>query len=297
MNGYKQKGIALIQVLIISTILSLLAIFITHAVRSQIHLTQHIQGYAKSAAVLETVEAELIHSLNTHKRYRQIDSENVYVSKWNFYGEEFQPKEGVSIKLQDRYGQLSVNHTNRNLSGALMRQLGHSESDIRILLDSMADWVDSDDLKHLNGAEAKFYESQNRVAPRNGYFQSLKEVSNVRKSELLTLSQWQDYFSTALISKFNPLTAHNEILRAYLNNEQIYEQVVNLRTEGQLNGLRFFQLTGIESGDYITFITGRMINVVLTVNDGDIEISKSFDLELRPNAVSRPVIISNIRWD
>jgi general secretion pathway protein K len=293
----KEKGIALIQVLIIAMILTMLGIFINQSVRNQVNIAKLIQDNLKLSIVLESTEAELLHTLLTHKRYKRIDSENEFVKRWNFHGETFKLDDQVSIELQDLNGLLSLNYMNNILSTRLLEQLGHTGHNARTFLDSLKDWKDEDDLKHLNGAESYYYQKEKLPVPRNNFLQSLQEVTNIKGANILSQAQWQKYYSLALVSKFNPLNAQKEVLNAFLNNEQALESVLVLREKNQLNLLTFYQATGIEADDFITFSTGRLINIKILVNIEKNQLSKSFQVELRPNANLRPVTISNVIWN
>jgi len=295
-NKY-QQGIALIQVLIIAIILTMLGIFINQSVREQVGIAGYIQNNQKSELLLESAEAELLHALLTNKRYSKQDSENEIVANWNFYGEPFNVRKGVEIVLQDLSGLLSINYMNQAVAARLLEQLGHDEAQVRVFFDSLKDWKDEDDLKHLNGAESNYYQKLGKQIPRNNYLQSYDEVSNVRGGKLLTQEQWQSYFSLGLISRFNPLNAPELLLKSFLNNEIIWQQVIELRNQKQLNMSSFFQLTGIDEDEAITFTTGRKIKVNIIVKTEKNKISKSFQVELRPNSTKRPVIISKIKWN
>ena len=293
----KQKGIALIQVLIIAIILSMLGIFINQSVRNQIKVAKLIQDNHKLDLILESVEAELLHTLLTEKRYKNTESDNELVKKWNFHGETFKLNEQVSIKMQDLNGLLSLNYMNNTVSTRLFEQLGFTGHKVRTFLDSLKDWKDADDLKHLNGAESDYYQKENLPVPRNNFLQSMDEVKNIKWSDMLPSKTWKKYYSLALISKYSPINSPNEILKAFINVEQGFQEVIALRKSQQLNALTFYQATGIESDDFVTFTTGRLINIKIMVNIKNNQLSKSFQVELRPNAVSRPVKISNVKWN
>jgi len=292
-----QKGIALIQVLIISIILTMLGIFINQSVREQVRITSTIQNSHETNILLETVEAELLHALLTNKRYRDLGSDNRYVKRWNFYNKRFSINDKVEIELQDLNGLLSLNYMNQTAATRLFMELGHEGEEVRTFLDALKDWKDSDDLKRLNGAESKYYESVGKSIPRNGYLQSIGELLNIRSSEFLTLKEWRRYFSLGLVSRFNPLNAPDLLLKAYLNNDRAWQQVIEKRESDQLTMLDFYRYTGIDESQSVTFTTGRLIKVNILVSVESNKLSKSFQVELRPNSTKRPVIISDVKWN
>lgn len=292
-----QKGMALIQVLIIAIILTMLGIFINQSVRNQVKTAQLIKSNHQLDLLLETTEAELLHTLLTNKSYKDLNSESEWVKRWNFHGGIFQLNDQVSIQMQDLNGLLSLNYMSNNVSLRLFAQLGFSESDARVFLDSLKDWKDKDDLKHLNGAESNYYRKEKLPIPRNSFLQSMDEVLNIKGSDILTIEQWRQYYSIALVPKFNPLNSPTGVLKAFINDQQAFEQIINLRSQQQLNSLTFYQITGIDTDDYVTFSTGRLINIKIMVNIENNQLSKSFQVELRPNANVRAVTISNVKWN
>ncbi|GAA6203361.1 hypothetical protein [Thalassotalea sp. SU-HH00458] len=292
-----QKGMALIQVLIIAIILTMLGIFINQTIGSQIKTAQLIKSNHHLDLLLESTEAELIHALLTQKRYKDRSSLNEWVKSWNFHGEVFHLNDNVSIQMQDLNGLLSLNYMSNSVALRLFSQLGFTESDVRIFLDSLKDWKDEDDLKHLNGAESYYYDKERLPLPRNNFLQSIDEVMNIKGANILTQEQWRKYFSIALVSQFNPLNSSPEIIKAFIDNDRAFTQVMSLRSQQRLNTFSFYQATGIEADNFITFLTGSIINIKITVTRESNQLSKSFQVELRPIANLRPITISNVKWN
>lgn len=75
-----------------------------------------------------------------------------------------------------------------------------------VLIDSLVDWIDQNELSQLNGAERNWYEEQELdYVPSNQLFTSLDEVLLVRgMSELLKASpNWQDWFTLRTLGKLD----------------------------------------------------------------------------------------------
>ena len=64
-----QRGIALIQVLIITFVLSLLGLYINQSVREQVNITTSIQNKFLMRLELERTEADLLEALLSNKKY------------------------------------------------------------------------------------------------------------------------------------------------------------------------------------------------------------------------------------
>jgi len=291
------QGIALIQVLIISIILTMLGIYINQTVRSQINVVGQMKSAFELSLQLENSEAELLHYLLTNKHYTKPNSEVPLVQRWNFYGKPFSLSENTTVIIQDQSGLLGLNIINSTLATNVIAELGFSGHEVRTFIDSLADWKDKDDLKRLNGAESDYYRQSQLIGPRNAYLQTLEEVINIKQANMLTIEQWKTYFTEEIISNFNPLNAPEKILKAFINNERGYEEVIKLRAEKVLTGYSFYQATGIDSDEYISFSTGQILKVTIMVQEQSNKLSKSFIVDLRPNSFSRPVIISKLMWN
>lgn len=75
---------------------------------------------------------------------------------------------------------------------------GLSSTDSRMVVDSLADWTDTDDNPRSQGAEKDYYTSLNyHNFPRNLNFTSLEELLLVRGMNLIEAAKpnWRDYFS------------------------------------------------------------------------------------------------------
>lgn len=291
------QGIALIQVLIISIILTMLGIYINQTVRSQIGLVHLMKNSFELNLQLENAEAELLHTLLVQKRYRKIESENNIVQQWNFYGAPFSLNENTTVIIQDLSGLLSLNILDKTLARSVFEQLGHSGHEVRTFLDSLSDWKDKDELKRLNGAESNYYRYIKQSGPRNGYLQTLSEVKHIQQSKLLTSEQWQRYFTTEVILSFNPLNAPNFILKAFLNNDAVYKEVLQKRSTGSLTASGFYHITSIEQDEFISFSTGNLLKVTLLVKGQNNKLSKQFIVDLRPSSLTRPIVISQLTWN
>ncbi len=90
---------------------------------------------------------------------------------------------GVEVKAEviDETGRISLRKIDPLMLGILFEELGLNLPDAQMLTDSLMDWTDEDDMAHLNGAEATFYEGRgNAYEPPNRPLQSLDELRYIR---------------------------------------------------------------------------------------------------------------------
>jgi general secretion pathway protein K len=80
------------------------------------------------------------------------------------------------------------------------------------IIDCLLDWVDQDEFKHINGAEAKHYGNDGR--PFNRPFRSIEEMSLVRGMDLVERANpdWRTWFSVLASGKLDVNEARPEII-------------------------------------------------------------------------------------
>jgi len=293
-----QRGIALIQVLIITFVLSLLGLYINQSVREQVNITTSIQNKFLMRLELERTEADLLEALLSNKKYPNKLATNNITSKWNFYGKEFQLNDNAYITLTDLSALMGLNISNQTLLKNVLLQLEIDEVSAREFVDSLADWKDKNDLSRLNGAESSYYQQQKkRYVARNGFLQAPSEVNLIRGGESISSPLLSKYFTTEIVAGFNPLNSPEKILNAFVNDKNSVQKVLQLREQGNLNGYQFFKLTGVESGEYITFATGSKIKVQLRITYKGAQLTKAYILDATPQSYTKPMVFSQISWN
>lgn len=92
------------------------------------------------------------------------------------------PREPLSVSVQDAAGQLNLDQLPEPAKARLVAALGAPAAEQARLVDRWDDWLDPDQLKRQNGAEAPDYLSAGQAPPRDG--------SMVRTSEMLGVLGW-----------------------------------------------------------------------------------------------------------
>ncbi|RXF02889.1 type II secretion system protein GspK [Pseudoalteromonas sp. PS5] len=291
----KQRGIALVQVLIISGVLMLLGIFIQQTLRQQAQVVAIGNDKVMLRLALEDAQAQVVTALLSHNRYQEPNAQNMVVKSWNFYGQPFIVGD-VTVKLQDISGLLNINTGSRIMLTRYFEKHLDEPSLTDHLVDSIADWKDADNLKHLNGAEKADY--KNGITPRNDYLQSIDELKTIMEHLKLGFNHAQSVqsLSFARISGFNPLNAPVDVLETLLQNDDQIQQVIQARDQGQLTGLRFYQITGIDYDEYVTFGTSQHIRLELSATKNGVRVTKKLSLKVNPRALEKSLTISNIVW-
>ncbi|MDE3271233.1 general secretion pathway protein GspK [Pseudoalteromonas sp. G4] len=292
----KQNGIALIQVLIISIVLTLLAMFISKNTQRQVGITEQVKHSFQLRVRLENAESLILSELLSKNLYRN-NLDSGLASKWNFHNAPFVLSNGVKVQLQDLKGLINLNYVNDTLINSFLTQYELSDSQKREFVDSLKDWIDRDDLNRLNGAEKPYYESRGLIVPRNGHLQYLDEIYLVKGGDIIRPEDLRNFFTVILTEGLNPFNAPDELLKVMILNQDAVENVINKRRAGNLTELDFYQLTGIEQDIYVNFATGRKIRVILEVSEGSTKLKKEFIANINPLSNTSPLVLSNHIWN
>ena len=99
------------------------------------------------------------------------------------------------VRLMDEGGKINLNRVDENALRQIFTNLGIEEPRRSILVDSILDWIDPDDLHRVNGAESDYYQSLSPpYSAKNGPFDTVEELLWVRG---VTSSLFFGYSGTA----------------------------------------------------------------------------------------------------
>ncbi len=122
------------------------------------------------------------------------------------------------VSIQDARGLLNLNSLRAADGVALLRSCGvERDEQAHALVDALADYVDADDLKRLNGAEALDYSAQQSLPPANRALLSVGEVWRVLGWNKIK-TDWEqrgcnDWVDVSDESGFNYISAPETVLK------------------------------------------------------------------------------------
>lgn len=164
----------------------------------------------------------------------------------------------ASVSVQDHRGLLSVNTLNRPAMQMLLRQAGMNLREADAALDVLEDYVDVDNLKRLNGAEADEYRQLGLQPPRNDWLLSVSELGNLPhwRDDPERLRRLQDLLHTEINNQFNPTTASLAVIQARFpqaDPTQLARLEGLRRQDGLLNGRQATAVLGLPLDSDDTF--------------------------------------------
>lgn len=105
MKRARQSGIALFYVLVVTAVVSLLALQFTLEARRQVAAAQAVLARAQAALDLRSAESDVLLALATQPLAAAPSGPDPVARRWNFYGEPFDHG-GVAVSIQDLNGLL-----------------------------------------------------------------------------------------------------------------------------------------------------------------------------------------------
>ena len=181
------RGVALIMVLWVITILSVIALEFCFAMRTEVNITKNfkeeVQLYAIAEGGVHRAIAELIFKQDPRiqQMRKGLTGEEIPPEKkeWVTDGRPYTLSfdQGVNeLRIMGEAGKVNINTVSEKTLRNILTQLGLEGEKRDIVADSILDWRDPDDFTHLNGAE-------------NDYYQSLKEPYNCKNGNLDSIEE------------------------------------------------------------------------------------------------------------
>lgn len=169
----RQKGLALVLVLWVLSLLTIMAGSFALSMRREASIVAGIKNNAQAMAVAESgiaMAEMMLLSPDQNKRWRADGS--IY---------EINAADAkVRVQLLSETGKIDINKADQALLQGLMTHAPVEEKQQTRLVNAILDWRDTDDLVHIEGAEKKEYKDAGlSYQPRNKPFQSIEELQLV----------------------------------------------------------------------------------------------------------------------
>ncbi|MBU0484146.1 MAG: general secretion pathway protein GspK [Proteobacteria bacterium] len=177
-----QEGVALLMVLWVLTLLTVIVGQFCYAMRAEINITRNFRDVAKAYFLARAGQQQALLWLLEPEQINGNGAEAGPLWRVNADNQPVLFGDGsFEIKIGNESGKINLNTAHPDLLKMMLAGLELSEEEERIIVDSIQDWRDADNLHRLNGAENDYY--QNLPEPyscHNGPFRSVKELLLVR---------------------------------------------------------------------------------------------------------------------
>jgi len=275
------EGVALIQILLITSILSVFALYVTQTAQQQLAVTNLAQQRAIAESVIHSAQAELNFTLLTEHKFLLGDQEviNPIANSWNFHGEPFRLNENVQAIIQDQAGLINLHYLNQTRFTLLLASVGIERSRIRFIIDRLLDWQDIDTISRPSGNEYLL----DALGARNALLPDITEIEQV--VELTDIEKEVIYKNCGLfiVGNFNPLVASKELISS-LSSPEAANEIILLRKNKQLTPFLFKNITGIIEEEDMTFYPSNTLYIKLIAKVNQTTLTKEMVMSYSPNA-------------
>ena len=161
-------------------------------------------------------------------------------------GQKVPLSEDLYVQAQDSNGMLSLVTMNTFAMDRLIRKVGGLDNASGII-DSFLDWIDEDNFSRVNGAEEFYYKGEGLpYIPRNYPIQYKDEFELIKGVGKEPYSKIEPYLTMLPSTGFNPNTASDEVLMAYLDiNEESLKVLKDYMSKKTVTSdMELFALTG-----------------------------------------------------
>jgi general secretion pathway protein K len=183
-STFSQKGIALLVVLWVLTILMVIVFSFSFMIRTETLSTASFKGGMEKEFVAEGGMERAITELFYRNVYKNQTIEFEGLEVWQVDGTPYTGQLGngtYTVSITDESGKVDINFASDVLLKNLLLNTGLSDEEADTIVDSIMDWKDRDDLHRLHGAESDYYQSlQNPYKAKNARFDSLEELLLVK---------------------------------------------------------------------------------------------------------------------
>jgi general secretion pathway protein K len=189
-----ERGFALITVLWLLALLGALTAGLLTTVRREQHLAENRIALERGAWAMEGCLAILEARYQHDSAIRAVDSTDLGQGSW------------CRAEVSDLGGRINVNSAP---DGLLAAALGSDT-----LVAAVLDWRDPDTLARPGGAERSWYAAHGREPPRDGPFESVRELRLVRGLERASVAALDPLFTVDGDGRVNPYLLPDGLLRA-----------------------------------------------------------------------------------
>jgi len=191
-RSVQAKGVALIMVLWVMTILSVVVLEFSFAMRTEVNITQNykedLQLYSMAQGGIQRAIAELIykHDPKVQQLRKTLVAEEIptdkkeWVTDGRIYTLPFDQGR-CEIKVMSEAGKVNINLVSESMLRKIISLFGLEGEERDVVVDSILDWIDPDDFYRVNGAENSYYQSLKEPYDcKNANFDSIEELLLVR---------------------------------------------------------------------------------------------------------------------
>lgn len=249
-------------------------------------LTLQAQQAAESLAELESTRAEVLFRLAT-TGFSSYGLGESHATSIRLDDSAYRGTGVDIVRLQDGRGLLNLNFPDRALWGRLLARFGVPSDQHDSMLDKLQDYIDSDDLRRLNGAESAEYAALGLPPPINDWLLTPYQIRGIlgwQDQRDLWLPQFLQLVTAARVEGFNPNTAPIQVLACLPgSSKEIAQMIKKRRIEVPFTSIeQLTALIGTMNMDSESILFFPSMNVRVTQQSEKLPWAYQFSVTLTP---------------
>jgi len=230
MGRVKQKGLAMVIVIWVLSLLTIMAGSFALTMRRETTVISAVKDNAMMQAIAETgisIAQNMLFLPDENRRWRADGS--IYIL--NYQGAE------IRVRVLSEHGKIDINKADEVLLTAMMSSIEIELTQQQQLVSAILDWRDKDDLVHTNGAEKAEYEAAGLAyQPANKDFQLIDELQMILGMDHIIYQQLKPLITVYSKQKaVNLQVASKEVIQAIGNlDAEILDEYLKQRLENNL---------------------------------------------------------------
>jgi general secretion pathway protein K len=283
------RGVALIQVLVMTAIMSLIALGFAFSAKEQVEIARAFSDRFKAELSMRTAQSQVMFRLFKHDPI-ELSDKQVNGIKWNFRGQPFSISDDTTVSIQSVGGLFSLVTSPDDYLLSLFVEQGMTDSQANILLNSIKDWIDRDDSPRFGGAESQYYQQFDFKQPRNGPLQHVSELAVVKGLPEDALKALEPHLTTYVTSGFNPMLAAPELVRIVFD-EGLAEQIVAQQKTGSFTEQNWLDIVGFKEFDGIETHPMSTFSLEFEVKADSVRLVRRMDIRLQTQQARDPLLV------
>ncbi|HCB14846.1 MAG TPA: hypothetical protein DEP36_14940 [Gammaproteobacteria bacterium] len=256
-----QKGMVLVIVLWIVTLLAVMAGSFAYSMRVETRLATTLVERTQARALAEAAVAYAMAWQLDFEAQKQWPA-NGDLHEWAFGGRR------MHIRVEDAAGRVNLNYASPQLLKEVLLRIGVAQADVDQQVAAIEDWRDPNDDETPGGAESAKYHAAGRPGPKNGMFGSLDELQQVLGIDPQTAKNLANVATAAdtRIASINPALASFAVLRVATGlDEQAIADYMSARAQTAREGLPPPPLSAIENLSFFSGSRSGIYHIAVTV--------------------------------
>ncbi len=253
MKKRRQRGIALVQVLLVTAIIMLLVMQLSLTASDQVKRAQALLDRSEASLYLHSREVAMLYTLLTEPLLPGQETSNPYAASWNFHGEPF-VVDGLEFRIQDQSGLMRFPISGVSDFEKLLTTLGRGSREARDIAGRLADWMG---IAQPGGSQADDAMMRGATGDPVQYFGELRFLPGMDEQLYRQLAGLMTLYPTP---GFNPLTAPAPLLRMRMP-ESTLGAIIESRRKGELDQDSLWQIARIGMDETTMLFPGPGVGV------------------------------------